>query len=301
MGSQIISKEQHEWIDKNSNIMVWKNQNEFTKVFNAIFNTNVKTQTLNEYCFRHNIKITTEHGFSDDVKVWIMNNYNSRVWKSRSAFLNELNETFNSNYSMNKLKSYFSVHKIHLCMQYYYSSIQEEWLKNNYNKYSTYVQMTHAYNETFNEERTTGMLRNKLCDLGLIPKCKSGNHQREYPVGTIKYNNGVPYIKVQLCNGANTSFEGGHGLKEPYWKSVKKKVWEENVGEVPDGYVVVCLNGDNNDTRLENLAIAQRRDMARMSKNGWWTENETLTKSGLDWCKLYYTAKDNGINLKEEN
>jgi len=37
-----------------------------------------------------------------------------------------------------------------------------------------------------------------------------------------------------------------------------REVWQEAHGEIPKGWLVLALNGDKSDTRLENLAAVPR-------------------------------------------
>lgn len=67
---------------------------------------------------------------------------------------------------------------------------------------------------------------------------------------------------------------------------------------MPEGYVVISLNGNPNDTDIKNIGIVDKRGTARMAKSGWWTDNSVITGDGAQWCNLYYTAKDNGIAVR---
>ena len=99
-----------------------------------------------------------------------------------------------------------------------------------------------------------------------------------------------------LCNGnSRADKDNCHSYKEPFWKPLQKKVWEDHYGDVPEGYVVCSLNGNLCDTDINNIGIIDRRGTAMLGKNQWWTDNRVLTANGVQWCNLYMTAKDNGV------
>lgn len=47
------------------------------------------------------------------------------------------------------------------------------------------------------------------------------------------------------------------------WRAVHLVLWEAANGPVPQGHVVVFVNGDKTDIRLDNLALVSRRDLMR--------------------------------------
>ena len=252
-----FTADQLKWIFENLDAGVFKSQKHFTDVFNAIFNTDITYSSMNQMLYRRGWSVKTQH--------------NTNQWTKE----------------------------------------QDEWLIKNYVSYNRdFVLMAKDFNAEFNSDKSSCCIT-KHCERSLgihKPRKKQGQinkgtfkkgvpHTKELPVGTIRYNNdGRPFIKVELCNGRNVHAErGGHNYKEPYWKPLQKKIWEDCYGPVPEGYVVCSLNGDPNDTNIENIGIVDKRGTAVMAKKGWWTDNTKFTKTGTQWCNLYYTAKDNGV------
>ena len=91
---------------------------------------------------------------------------------------------------------------------------------------------------------------------------------------------------MKESDGYNCGTNNGHSYKEPYWKALQKKIWEDNYGEVPEGYEVCCLTGNPDDTDPSHLYAIDRRLKARMAKNGWWTTEKHITLTGIKWCEL---------------
>jgi hypothetical protein len=65
------------------------------------------------------------------------------------------------------------------------------------------------------------------------------------------------------------------------WKLKHHLVWEEANGPIPKGHVVVFLNQDKTDTRIENLKLVKRSTMAVANRRGLIKEGAEHTKTGL--------------------
>lgn len=53
------------------------------------------------------------------------------------------------------------------------------------------------------------------------------------------------------------------GMSRRNWRFVHVLLWEEHNGPVPAGHVVVFVNGDRRDIRIENLELLDRRDLMK--------------------------------------
>lgn len=69
-----------------------------------------------------------------------------------------------------------------------------------------------------------------------------------YTIGALRINSyGELDIKLKNCLRA--------------WYSMARWTWESERGPIPKGMVVRFKNGDNHDTRIQNLRIATRREV----------------------------------------
>ena len=251
-----FTDEELKWIKDNLDVGVFKNQKHFTDVFNALFNTNVSQQSMNNMLFRRKWSVKTKHNTSqwtDEMTSWLKETYPNCNYD----FVNlarDFNSVFNTNKSASCITKYLERLEVH-----------------------TPRPKKGQINKTTFKPRTP--------------------HTKELPIGTIRYNSdGRPFIKVKLCEGQNVH-RNGHNYKEPWWKPLQKKIWEDAYGELPEGYVVCSLNGNPNDTNIENIGIVDKRGTAVMAKKGWWTDNRVITADATRWCNLYYIAKDRGIDV----
>lgn len=255
--------EQSAWIKENVRAIEWRNTKHFADTFNALFGTEKKAQAINCYLNRNGMQLLT-----------------------------------------NKTAEH-------------YTPEMDKWLVDNYNRFNgNFVELTDYFNSRFGTDYSNCRLM-KRCERTLKihkPKSKKNmknsgkfkadvSNGRGLPIGTIRYNSdGRPFIKVLESDGKSGSSRcRGHNYREPWWMPLQKKIWVDHFGDVPQGYEVVSLNGDPNDTDIRNIGIIDRRGKAVMAKKGWWTDNRVITGDGVQWCNLYYTAKDNGIVLKGEN
>lgn len=98
---------------------------------------------------------------------------------------------------------------------------------------------------------------------------KPGNEPvTRVPVGTerLRPNNGYWWRKVAEPN---------------VWRQRAILVWEEHNGKIPDGYLVLHLNGDSGDDRIENLQIVSRYQHLYMTRKGLRFREGELTKVGV--------------------
>ncbi|NTU88451.1 MAG: HNH endonuclease [Actinobacteria bacterium] len=81
------------------------------------------------------------------------------------------------------------------------------------------------------------------------------------PVGSERTSKGYIYIKVR-----DTIPEGGDW--RDLWKMKHRVLWEKEKGPIPEGSLVVFINGDRADVRIENLMIVTKSQHAIMNKFG---------------------------------
>lgn len=144
-------------------------------------------------------------------------------------------------------------------------------------------ELTLMLNEKFNTEHSAKSVRTRTKQLGIFKTSETRSRIAKntgYEVGTSKILGGYEYIKVDT--GTGNGFYGN-------WKRKCRLVWEENYGEIPDGCMIVFLNGDTTDCRIENLAMINKSVASRMT-NGHgrklWSEFPEVTKTAIKLCEL---------------
>lgn len=313
--SKGYTDEERQWILDNSTSVQWRDTREFCEKFNTQFHRNKSFDSFRSYLQFYNVRVTSEYNYTKEQIAWIKENANIGIFKNHAQFTKIFNAIFGTNKSTNAMTKYLkqqgitiSTHRI----ERQYTDEQKQWISENCNwsKYYSFNDFVSSFNERFGTHTTRNQLfgycyRNDLYKKGDIKhhtQFKKGERcdtsREEYPIGTIRCSGNRPYIKVQMCNGKSNVVGKGrdnHGLNEPYWKPLQKKIWEDNYGTVPIGYEVCSLNGNKFDENIENIGIIDERIKGTMALNGWWTENSKLTATAVQWCNLYMIAKDRGI------
>ena len=91
--------------------------------------------------------------------------------------------------------------------------------------------------------------------------------------------------------GGYEYIRNGRGRRDFYqnWQRKCRLVWEAEHGTIPDGHMVVFLNGDTLDCRIENLACVSKAVAARMARGRGrklWSKCAAVTKAGIKVCEL---------------
>ena len=100
-------------------------------------------------------------------------------------------------------------------------------------------------------------------------------------IGDVHIKCGVPYIITSL--DYSKPFDK---RREP----LRRVVWEKHNGEIPNDCMIIHLNGNQLDCRIENLALIPKRyraDVLRYMKS----ENADITKCAIAYCELKDTIK----------
>ena len=121
---------------------------------------------------------------------------------------------------------------------------------------------------------------------------KKGNRPHNYkPVGAIIYDkNGYKVIKVS-----------DEGRQRDKWCYLHRYNWEKAHGEIPQGHIVIFLDGDKENCSVDNLALIDKRENAVLTRKRLRTSDMELTKTGISIAKLSLAIrKRNGEQYAEK-
>lgn len=234
--------------------------------------------------------------YTKEHELWVRNH--CELCTSYKELAEKFNKEFHEEKSVNALQQYV-VKKLRLSVNsarnsLCYSKAEEQWLVDNFQRYNTYKSLTEDFNRVFHRDKEVCQIREKcnkslkLYGMDNVTRYKKGNLKKQCPIGTIrKVSNGVIYIKVK---DSSLSYQSGY--REPYWLPIQKKIWQDNYGEVPNGKMVIFLDGDKENLDINNLYCIDRRISVIMAKNGWYTDSRQHTLTAIKWCELYYALKE---------
>lgn len=279
MNNSRMSDKQLEWIKDNLNAGVFRNQQHFTDVFNAIFNKNLTKQAMGNILFRHGWSVKTKHNtnhWTAEMDDWLREKYpdcNYDFVKLAGVF----NKEFGTDKSASCITKHLERMGVHTPRKK--ESLQKKVIKRSGNPDRIY--------------------RNR----GMFAKGKpSASTDNQLPIGTIRVAQSnhvkIPFVKVQLCNGDSGQMRSrGHNYKRPWWIPLKEKVWMDAYGAIPDGFCVVCVDKNQMNCDLNNLMLLDKRGTAIMASHKWWMDNKILVENAITWCNLYFVAKDAAIDV----
>lgn len=95
------------------------------------------------------------------------------------------------------------------------------------------------------------------------------------PVGTERIKDGYTLVKVKDTPKVKDS-----------WIPKHCKVWEDHHGSIPNGHVVIHLDGDRTNCNIENLALVTRAVHGTMNQNHLRFDDRELTLCGINIAKL---------------
>jgi hypothetical protein len=119
------------------------------------------------------------------------------------------------------------------------------------------------------------------------------NEKGQFVKGISAWNKGMkgfrPSIETEFKEGLNTgemhpSWNGGVQMMKNdcvyLWDGTNKRkrrpraVWEQHHGSLPNGMVIIHLNGDKNDDDISNLKAISRAELLRLNSKSKNRKNE---------------------------
>ena len=169
-----------------------------------------------------------------------------------NADLTELiNNTFKTNYTRTQIKRYKSNHHISSGLTGYY---EKGHVPDNKGKKMS----KEAYEK---------------CSKTMF---KKGNKPHNYKLIGFERLTKDGYIEVKVADPDK-------------WKLKHRLVWEKEKGPIPKNSIVVFLNQDKTDIRIENLALISRSELLKMNQKQRFFKNSELTENGVLITKLEQT------------
>ena len=182
-----------------------------------------------------------------------------------------------------------------------WTKAEDEWLVQNSDQYKTKDLLYDAFNHSFPGRGREGM-KTRCNDLKINRRSRMASTQfgmypkDELPIGTersafVTGDYKTTYVKVKLTGGRKMI----SGYCEPYWKTKQKKIYEDHYGEIQKGSFVVFLDRNPENYNIENLYCVNRKILARMNQNKWFTHDKTHTLTAIKLCELFLALKEGKI------
>lgn len=105
---------------------------------------------------------------------------------------------------------------------------------------------------------------------------------RTAKVGDVHIKAGVPYITISL------------DYSKPFDRRrvpLRRAVWEKHYGEIPADKMVIHLNGNGLDCRIENLAMIPKKYRPTILRH-MKSDNPEINKATIKYCELVELVKE---------
>lgn len=199
-----------------------------------------------------------KHEYNDQ---WILQNYNGKCTRD---FLNRYTQETGHKVAIETFRKH--VHSLGCKTTYYYTQEELDFVRDNYHRLSS-SECAEQLGVSLNRVRSIisrlGLKLTKEEFMERVPVFKA-----KYPIGHIKNHSSRCHP-----NGTNYQIKTENG-----WMELGRYAWENHYGEIPKDHCVVFLNGNNTDTRAENLALVPCGYVGAMNLNGGRTESADITK-----------------------
>lgn len=70
------------------------------------------------------------------------------------------------------------------------------------------------------------------------------------------------------------------------WGLKHRVVYEQNIGKIPEGFVITFLDGDSQNIALDNLVLISMRESLRLTQLGLRTSDRNITSVGINVARL---------------
>lgn len=215
------------------------------------YNVDITPEQVITICKNHHFKRVTDprlrkRNFPIEVQQYIQDHLKGTGPKQMAI---ELNEHFGTSYTTQHLKSYYH---------------------NNGLSSGTTGRFQKGHIPPNKGKKLTQEQRDKIAHTWFK---KGGTPPNYRPVGSTRINvDGYVEIKVR-----DEKFG---------WDLLHRVLWEKAHGPIPKGKILMFLNGDSTDVRLENLALVEHGDMAMMNHRRLVTNDADLTTVNLNAVRV---------------
>ena len=259
--------------------------------------------------------------FSEEMIKFIKTIYKNKFNDEIAALVNEKFGTeitaLNIMYLKKRLKLHSEVKNTNKGRYLLFTEEIAEFIKENV-KGKTNKDLTELVNKTFKTNYS----------IQQIDTFKTNHHitsgtKGYFPKGHVSWNKGKKMPAEVYAKAAPTMFKKGnipHNYrpvgseritKDGYieikvadpneWKLKHRWIWEQDHGEIPKDHIIIFLNQNREDIRIENLACISTAENGIMSKKKLHTKNAEITMSGTVIAKLGIAIKNKKEHLKNDN
>ena len=255
---------------------------QLTVMFNGYFDTNVSESSIRNRISKLEIakrKLAKNYGkYSQEMIDYLLSNYNTMTVEQLALQFNKkFNVQFTASAIWHKIDRYLTGgiqrNTDKVIPRVRYSAEMNQWLLDNYKHYTNQL-LTAKLNEIFNVRATVSAIEHKLSRLGIkhtADEIKSNYGKYRRRASELRFKKGQPSVRRKPIGYERHTKEGYIMVKvtEPnVFEAKHRYIWQQHYGKIPEGCMIIFVNGDKNDYRIENLACVSRSDNCYINKLG---------------------------------
>lgn len=213
---------------------------------------------------------TTISKYTPEVQEYIFNNYQG---KDNIDLAKEVNEKFGLNLSNDSISNF----KLRM-------------------KRERGINLRTGINRTRFKKGSIPVTKGKKWDEFMPIESQENSKKTWFKKGFIPKNSAPLYaerIRTRSDNTQCIKVKIANGKQNANWVSKQYVVWEKYYGKVPEGYLVVCSDGNNMNLDINNLILISKSESSIMNQKHLRTTDGELTKAGLNLVR--YKRKINEI------
>lgn len=264
MHKYLLSKEQHDYL---ASIVKGRKVSEITQMINEEFGTSFTEKQIDNYKRNHKLKSCVKPGRAPEScrkysKEQIQYLREIAPGRESDEITRMFNEYWGTDFTRQQIQSVKKNHKI-------VSGIDTKFKKGN-------VPVNKDTTGMFNVGGNSGSFQK-----GLRP-------HNWCPIGTeFESKDGYVYVKVA---------DKYKGKKTDNWKAKHALIYEKVHGPIPKGYKCTFLDGNRRNYDLDNLVLVSKAESAYTARNGLYTDDKELTRTGVALAKLGTSIVKKGKN-----
>lgn len=253
MGTKKYSREM---IDYLREIVPGRYQKEITTLFNEKFGTTLTNKQIKAIRGNHKIRSgvsrrdprTIRRLLSEEQHEYLLTIVKGRLNREVAAMMNE---KFGLSLTEQQINSYKANHDLR-------SGLDTSFSKG-------HVPINKGTKGMFNVGGNSGSF-------------KKGQRPQNYkPIGYERVDKSYGYVLVKVQD---------EGPWNERWRLKHTLVWEAANGPVPDGHMLIFLDGDKTNCSLENLKMITQAENARLNQNHWRSSDPAATEVGVTMAKI---------------
>ena len=230
---------------------------------------------------------------------YIIDNFNlMSVEALRKAF----NEKFDTDYKVTAFHYHTNRLGLKKINQHNYTALEDEFLRINSNL-MTREELTRAFNNEFKCSIKLDAIAMRCWQKGFVAqsdgKFKNGSVPWEKTIGgreeyvkTLKGGNSASFKKGNVpmstrpIGSVRVSRDETYIKTEYGWRNPRTVAFEEVNGKIPKGWKVFAVDGNNDNTDIDNLRAIDNYTVTVLMSNGWLDKGAEIFDAGVQYAHL---------------